>query len=293
MIIYKTTNNVNGKIYIGQDYYNNPKYFGSGLIIQRAIKKYGIDSFKKEILERCKTQEELNEREIYWIAFYNSCDKKIGYNISHGGQGGYLCKNCPEKLRGENYYLNKLSEKDREIHLNTYRRGVNYWKSKGFKTIEEIEKYIENNYKGKNHSHRKGKTEEEYQEWLNKNRRGKNNFLNRKLTKSEREKYLDNHYRGRNNPTSKNKTEEEYQEWLNENRRGKNSTSAKYVYTIITADGEIIKTDCLKTLCEDQGYNLHVLRKFIEVSEGKRKDFIPRKKEYLNWKVYKEQKVNK
>jgi len=41
MIIYKTINLINGKIYIGQDFYNNSEYFGSGILINKAINKYG------------------------------------------------------------------------------------------------------------------------------------------------------------------------------------------------------------------------------------------------------------
>ena len=44
MIIYKTTNLVNGKIYIGQDSNNNPNYYGSGTLLHKAIKKYGLES---------------------------------------------------------------------------------------------------------------------------------------------------------------------------------------------------------------------------------------------------------
>lgn len=51
--------------------------------------------------------------------------------------------------------------------------------------------------------------------------------------------------------------------------------------------GEIITTDCLKKLCKERNFNLHTLRKFIEVSEGIRDNFIPRQKEYLGWKVTK------
>ena len=47
MIIYKTTNTINGKIYIGQDKNNNPSYYGSGKILQKAIKKYGKESYPK------------------------------------------------------------------------------------------------------------------------------------------------------------------------------------------------------------------------------------------------------
>ena len=41
MVIYKTTNMINGKIYIGQDIKNNPKYLGSGKILKLSIRKYG------------------------------------------------------------------------------------------------------------------------------------------------------------------------------------------------------------------------------------------------------------
>lgn len=87
-VIYKTTNLLNGKIYIGKDARNDNTYFGSGLILKNAIKKYGIQNFKKEILETCNSFKELNEREIYWIKYYNSTDKTIGYNIAIGGLGG-------------------------------------------------------------------------------------------------------------------------------------------------------------------------------------------------------------
>ena len=85
MVIYKTTNLINGKIYIGKDSKNNPKYLGSGIIIISAIKKYGKENFKKEILEKCDDFNKLNEREIFWIKECDSTNLKIGYNIRHGG----------------------------------------------------------------------------------------------------------------------------------------------------------------------------------------------------------------
>ena len=65
MIIYKTSNLINGRIYVGKDKHNNPKYLGSGNILNQAINKYGIENFQKEILEYCNTEEELNDREKY------------------------------------------------------------------------------------------------------------------------------------------------------------------------------------------------------------------------------------
>jgi group I intron endonuclease len=97
--IYKITNIVNEKIYIGQrkrDYEKDKKYFGSGKIIRQAIKKYGISNFKKELLEECISTEELNLREKYWIKELNSLSP-IGYNISIGGHFGDTFTNNPNK----------------------------------------------------------------------------------------------------------------------------------------------------------------------------------------------------
>ena len=87
MVIYKTTNLINGKIYIGQDSKNNPKYLGSGVALNQAIKKYGKDNFKKEIIEYCIDKDDMDTKEKYWILEFNSIDRNIGYNITKGGDG--------------------------------------------------------------------------------------------------------------------------------------------------------------------------------------------------------------
>jgi group I intron endonuclease len=86
MIIYKTTNLVNGKFYIGKDAKNKKSYLGSGNILKEAIKKYGKENFKKEILEVCTSLEELSEREKYWIEKLDAIN--LGYNLTEGGTGG-------------------------------------------------------------------------------------------------------------------------------------------------------------------------------------------------------------
>lgn len=85
--IYKTTNLINGKIYIGQhqNEYPDKDYFGSGKLLRRALKKYGKNNFILDILYWAKTIEELNAKEIKFIETYNSTNIKIGYNISNGG----------------------------------------------------------------------------------------------------------------------------------------------------------------------------------------------------------------
>lgn len=91
--IYKTTNNINGKVYIGQkksSTYLQEKYLGSGKLIKKAINKYGRDNFSNELLCWCISQNELNLYEKYYINLYNSTNKSIGYNIADGAQGGNL-----------------------------------------------------------------------------------------------------------------------------------------------------------------------------------------------------------
>jgi len=85
--IYKTTNLVNGKIYIGQHKSSQftREYLGSGDLVKRAIKKYGKENFQVELLEEVETKELMDEREIYWIKLYDAKNIDIGYNISDGG----------------------------------------------------------------------------------------------------------------------------------------------------------------------------------------------------------------
>ena len=88
MVIYKTTNLINNKIYIGKNKGNDNWYLGSGKLLLYAIKKYGKENFKKEIIEICTSLEHMKEREIYWIEKLKARDRKIGYNIQIGGDGG-------------------------------------------------------------------------------------------------------------------------------------------------------------------------------------------------------------
>ena len=80
MVIYKTTNLLNGRYYIGKDEKNNPDYLGSGKILKLAINKNGRENFKKEILEVCQTRKILNDREKYWIKSLSATT--LGYNIT-------------------------------------------------------------------------------------------------------------------------------------------------------------------------------------------------------------------
>lgn len=88
MIIYITTNTINGRKYIGKDVANRKYYLGSGKALKLAISKYGKENFIKEILAEVSTQKELVEMEKYYIKYYNACESTLFYNIAQRGLGG-------------------------------------------------------------------------------------------------------------------------------------------------------------------------------------------------------------
>lgn len=98
--IYKITNKINNKSYIGQSIdierrwrQHKTEPFNSNAdtyntIFYRAIRKYGLDNFQFEILEQC-SEDQLNEKEKYWIQQYNTYmdnPNSQGYNMTKGGE---------------------------------------------------------------------------------------------------------------------------------------------------------------------------------------------------------------
>lgn len=153
--IYKTTNLINGKMYIGQHKYSgegiDPKYYGGGTNLTKALKKYGKENFKVEILELCNNMDEMNEREKYWIAFYDAVKSNIFYNLDLGGNNSSPTPETREKIRNTIKTTHHLwphyggrgkkkspEECERIRKMNTGRPG--YWKGKKLypETVEKI-----------------------------------------------------------------------------------------------------------------------------------------------------------
>ena len=88
--IYKITNNLDGKIYIGKHQTTdiNDSYMGSGILLKRAQKKYGIENFSKEILHVFESEAEMNAKEAELVN-QEFCLREDTYNICFGGQGGF------------------------------------------------------------------------------------------------------------------------------------------------------------------------------------------------------------
>ena len=89
MIIYKVTNKINNKIYIGQTIRTLEERIKEhtrkrNSSLYKAFNKYGIENFEIEIIDKCNTTEELNKKEIYWIKYYD-CLVPKGYNLCEGG----------------------------------------------------------------------------------------------------------------------------------------------------------------------------------------------------------------
>ena len=87
--IYKTTNNVTGRYYVGMHSTDdiNDGYLGSGLVLRRSVKRYGREAHTTEILEHCSSRDELKQREAEVVD-----EKLLGdplcMNLKTGGEGG-------------------------------------------------------------------------------------------------------------------------------------------------------------------------------------------------------------
>lgn len=139
--IYKITNKVNGKMYIGKHITDNldDGYLGSGVYICNAVKKYGKEAFSKEWLEFAENAEDLNYLErMYvdeeWIA------RPDTYNLAFGGDGGWDYVNT-NGLTKHNGMLNKHHSAKTKEKMSLSKKGS---KNPMFG--------VESPFKGKHHS---------------------------------------------------------------------------------------------------------------------------------------------
>lgn len=131
--LYQITNLINNKIYVGIHKTNiiDDDYMGSGKVIKYAIEKYGIENFKKEILEFFDTYEEalIRETEIVTDEFLLREDV---YNLRRGGFGGFDYINSNEELR-----IDK-NKKARQITNSRHSNRLVEWARLGNRKRQEI-----------------------------------------------------------------------------------------------------------------------------------------------------------
>ena len=112
LIIYKATNLINGKVYIGQTIntleYRKNQHFREAkskrrntVYFHNALNKYGYENFKFEEIDSANTQQELDEKERYWIKYYDSINKNKGYNLDSGGHSGGIKSEETKRKIGE------------------------------------------------------------------------------------------------------------------------------------------------------------------------------------------------
>jgi group I intron endonuclease len=162
VFIYKITNQINGKVYIGKTVKQNlntrwsqhvwEAKRGAKWILQRAIRKYGVSQFTIEPLCRVSTEAELNEREKEFIKLFDSTNHDKGYNLTPGGDGLSWWvgkKRSPESIakqvatrRAKGAYLIPNQSPDIAIkRVATRRAKGNYQENVGRKnTLETLER---------------------------------------------------------------------------------------------------------------------------------------------------------
>lgn len=80
-------------------------------MLKRAFKKYGFENFKVELIEWCDSLEELDEREIYWIKYYDATNSECFYNLARGGGTGWSYVNSHLDLINRNYEFSEIHKK--------------------------------------------------------------------------------------------------------------------------------------------------------------------------------------
>ena len=147
-LIYKITNLINNKIYVGKHKTNNvnDNYMGSGTLLKKAIEKYGIENFKKEILFECKSEEEMTNLEIK-IVNEDFVNRKDTYNITLGGIGSWYRANSLH-FNGNNQFIRNKSPKEIENMRKIAVAHCKETKLKRSKNEEYVKQCRENMSKG-------------------------------------------------------------------------------------------------------------------------------------------------
>lgn len=146
--IYKITNKINNKFYIGMHKTTSldDGYMGSGRLISRAIKRHGIENFSKEILHVFDNEEDMKNKEKELVVL-----NEMSYNLCEGGKGGFGYINSnPEKFLTKKRLdaLTTISERTEEQVLR--------WKS-SLQLSKQTESYKQKVSEGLKKAHKEGR----------------------------------------------------------------------------------------------------------------------------------------
>jgi group I intron endonuclease len=138
MIVYKITNKINGKCYIGMTTNSLEKRItehlssskgGSNFLLHCAIRKYGFQSFEFSIIDTSETKEILIEKEIYWIKTLNTKSPN-GYNLTDGGEGA-INPSIETRMKHSKWHKGKKdSEETRNRKIESAKKAKNIYRFK-------------------------------------------------------------------------------------------------------------------------------------------------------------------
>lgn len=216
--IYKVTNKINGKVYIGQSVdigrrWRQHMTAKDDIYFHKAIQKYGVENFEWEVIEQCK-KKDLDAREIYWIEYYDSFNK--GYNCTKGGEGnsgegspnwkGGISYDLEHKKEyGKQYYqVNKeeLKEYGKQWYEVNKEKMKEYREANKEKIKQQMKEYYEVN---------KEELKEKQKEYdkVNKEKKKEYREANKKKIKEKKKEYYE---------TNKDKIKEKAKEYYEENK---------------------------------------------------------------------------
>ena len=127
-LIYITTNLVNGKKYIGSHLTSNinDTYLGSGVLLKKAIKKYGKSNFQREIIAQLDNIENMKELEEYYINYYNAYTSNLFYNTTKYAAGITKCTwgdKISKSMIGHNFNLGKNHSQETKNKISKANKG--------------------------------------------------------------------------------------------------------------------------------------------------------------------------
>lgn len=266
-IIYKATNKINRKSYIGQTTLSlktrkrqhfraiNDKYY-----FHNALKKYGQENFKWEIIEEAENYK-LNEKEIYYIKKYNTFYN--GYNSTSGGNSNFKVSDETRRKISESKKGRKLSNKHKKAIGKGVKGNKHSQKSKdkmskakeGIKRSNETKRKISRAHKGK-------KLSEETKRKIGNAMKGENNpFYGKKHTEEHKRKNQESHL-GK-------KLSEETKRKISERSKGRKHSKksiekmqkikSKIKWYVISPDGEGFYLYNLKQFCRENNLSFSAL----------------------------------
>ena len=148
-IVYKLTNKINNKIYVGahQTKDINDSYMGSGKHISRALKKYGKENFKKEVIKIYDNPKDMYLKEAS-IVNKEFVENPKTYNLIEGGNGGW-------NHIGKDHHTHSKEHMSRMQKLSLEKRDKKKEKEVGIRNLKKAHrdgKIPYNNFTGKKHS---------------------------------------------------------------------------------------------------------------------------------------------